>query len=387
MEHREGIVGVDRGSGAPCAGGCVARRRPQRVTRKLTHISIEEVRRGPPGADFRVIEDREQERGVRVDAFDAKLAQGPSRAFDRVGRIRGGGVTDDLGQQRVEAGVRLVAGRGERVSAQAGARRRFEDLHDASGRSHRAVGPDGLEVHTRLHREPSGQRRGVEAQVSQRLARGEAQLRLHQVDAHDLFGDGVLDLESCVRLDEPVSGAFAGLVAPHQELHRPRVLESHLTCDPQRVAGELVPGVGGEPRRGRHLDELLVAALDAAVPFAQVDHRARVVAEHLHLDVAHVLDQLLHVHASVAERRGRLGPTPLMGGFGLVARADHAHASASAAGDRLDHHRAAVTEAVEERERAVHVGRFGGSEDDRHAALLRERPSDALVSERSERAR
>ena len=55
--------------------------------------------------------------------------------------------------------------------------------------------------------------------------------------------------------------------------------------------------------RRRLLDDLLVAALDRAFALAQVDDVAVLVAEHLDLDVARVLDELLDEDAVVAEAR------------------------------------------------------------------------------------
>ena len=59
---------------------------------------------------------------------------------------------------------------------------------------------------------------------------------------------------------------------------------------------------GVEVRGGRDLDDLLVAALDAAVALTEVDDVASLVAEHLHLDVADCVDELLDVQPTVAER-------------------------------------------------------------------------------------
>ena len=44
----------------------------------------------------------------------------------------------------------------------------------------------------------------AEPQVGQRFAGGDPDLRLHQVDVGDLLGDGVLDLDPRVHLDEDV---------------------------------------------------------------------------------------------------------------------------------------------------------------------------------------
>ena len=63
----------------------------------------------------------------------------------------------------------------------------------------------------------------------------------------------------------------------------------------------------GDARRGRFLDDLLVAALHRAVALAQMDDVAVVVGEHLELDVARPLEEFLHVDLVVAEGRARFG--------------------------------------------------------------------------------
>ena len=62
-----------------------------------------------------------------------------------------------------------------------------------------------------------------------------------------------------------------------------------------------------DQRRRRFFDELLVAALDGAIAFAQVDDVALVVAENLKFDVMRVLDEFLDVNAGIAEGLFRLG--------------------------------------------------------------------------------
>ena len=64
---------------------------------------------------------------------------------------------------------------------------------------------------------------------------------------------------------------------------------------------------GGRDRGGGGLlDQLLVAALDAALTLPQRDHPAMSVGEHLDLDVPRPHRVLLHVQAAVAERLLRL---------------------------------------------------------------------------------
>jgi hypothetical protein len=59
-------------------------------------------------------------------------------------------------------------------------------------------------------------------------------------------------------------------------------------------------GLADEGRR-RLLDHLLVAALDRAFALMQVHHVAVRIAQHLDLDVARALDELLDEHPVVAE--------------------------------------------------------------------------------------
>ena len=74
----------------------------------------------------------------------------------------------------------------------------------------------------------------------------------------------------------------------------------------------------GQRGRRRLLEELLVAALDAALAIVQVDHVAVTVGHDLDLDVPRPLDELLDVDAALAERLLRLGAR-------LVHRVDEAH--------------------------------------------------------------
>ena len=109
-------------------------------------------------------------------------------------------------------------------------------------------------------------------------------------------------------------------VAPDQELERRRVLQARFAGDAQGGLGQLVAHCGVEVRGGRDLDELLVPALDAAVALAEVDDVASLVAEHLHLDVADCVDELLDVQPPVAERGAGLRLAAREGVGDVVAR-------------------------------------------------------------------
>ena len=121
------------------------------------------------------------------------------------------------------------------------------------------------------------------AGVADRRAFGDADLRLDDVDAGDHLGDGVLDLDARIDLDE-VELAGVGI---QQELDGAgaEVVDGARRC---AARARRVPArcVVVEIRRRRALDDLLVAALHGAVALEQVDEVAVRVAEDLHLDVA-----------------------------------------------------------------------------------------------------
>src|SRR6202030_90797 len=98
----------------------------------------------------------------------------------------------------------------------------------------------------------------------QRLARGDAKLRLHQVDVGDLLGHGVLDLDARVHLDEDVVARRVD-----QELDRARVDVADLAREPYRVGADPRAQLRVEAGRGRDLDDLLVAPLHRAVALGQ----------------------------------------------------------------------------------------------------------------------
>src|SRR6266508_3282378 len=196
---------------------------------------------------------------------------------------------------------------------------------------------------------------------ARRLARRDQHLLTHEVDARDQLGDGVLHLDARVHLQEPVVAipveeALDGACAP--VAHRPRAVHGDATDALAEIQGD----------RGRRclLDDLLVATLDRAVALAQVDEVPVPVSEHLHLDVAGILDELLHVDGGVREVRLSLAASGGEGTPGFLGPRNDLEAFAAATGRRLDRNRPA--EFVAEPDDLV--GRFDGlgrSWDDRDA--------------------
>ena len=116
----------------------------------------------------------------------------------------------------------------------------------------------------------------------ERLTGGDPELLLDEIEPGHRLGDGVLDLQPRVDLEKR---------------ERLRVVERH---EELRGAGADVPGPPGDVDRGPSdalaqrrtdrrrralLEHLLVAALEAALALAEMQHGAVRVGEQLHLDV------------------------------------------------------------------------------------------------------
>src|SRR5207253_9445115 len=106
---------------------------------------------------------------------------------------------------------------------------------------------------------------------------GDPKLRLDDVDTGDFLGDGVLDLQTRVDLDE-VEGPGVGV---QEELDGPRVrVVSGPRQRERRVAEGPTLGLA-QGRRRRPLDELLMPPLNRAIALEQVDQVSVEVAQDL----------------------------------------------------------------------------------------------------------
>ena len=121
----------------------------------------------------------------------------------------------------------------------------------------------------------------------------------------------------------------------------PAEIVTHGPGQRDRLPSHLGAGRRIEQRRRGFLHDLLIAALDRAFPFAEMNDIAVLVAKHLDLDVARIDDEFLDEHPIVAERGLRFRTCALKSLGDLGVRCGDAHAHAAAAGCRLDHHRVA----------------------------------------------
>ena len=187
-----------------------------------------------------------------------------------------------------------------------------------------------------------------------------------EVDTGDRFCHRMLDLKTCVHFEE--IEALPGLVgAADDQFDRPGRVVIHRACQSDRLLAHCLAHLGRDEWRRGFLDNLLVAALNAAFAFVEIQDRAVLIAQDLDLDMARVFDELLDEDAVVAEgvETLALGRLEAFLHIGVVPREAHPLAAAACAG--LHHHR--VADVVRPFERILgridRIGRTGHGVDAR----------------------
>ena len=261
---------------------------------------IEKRRRDFAGAKFRVIDDVFDERDVGGDAANAKFAQRAIHAI--AGFVEMLAPSGDFDEQRIVIG-------GENRACVSGAA--VETDAESRGRAiRRNFSVVGREIVLRIFGGDAALQRGaVERDIFlarqrhrrfvQFVALRHQNLRLHEVDAGHHFGDGVLDLNARIDLDEvnlllidvveKFNGASIAVVRFARELHR--------------CVAKFVANVRRKIRRRRDLDDFLMAALHGAVALVQMQQVAVRVAENLHFEMARARQIFFEEAARIAKRR------------------------------------------------------------------------------------
>ena len=273
-------------------------------------LELEERRRGVDErgrrlarGEFRIEDDIFEERNVCLHAANAEFAERAEHSLER--HRKGLAARGDLRQKRVVEWRDHTAGRAHAaVEANAETRRASvgDDLAVVRHEFVRRIfggnaGLDGVAIagHCVLLRQR-------ELGAVQGRAGGDEDLGAHEVNARDLLGDGVLDLNAGVHLnEEPLF--FIHIV---EELDRSGVVVADAGGETHGSLAEVAAHAGVEVHGRRDLDHLLVAALDGAVALVEVEDIAVTVTEDLHLDVLRARNVFFEEHGGVAERPARL---------------------------------------------------------------------------------
>src|SRR5262249_59849467 len=128
-------------------------------------------------------------------------------------------------------------------------------------------------------------------------------LPFDEIEACNSFGHRMLDLQSRIHFHEPERISPEAARAVRDELDRAGADVADRPGGFDRCATYGGSDFRSYAGRGRLLDHFLVAALQAAVALAAMDHVAVAIGEHLDFDVTRRGDVLLDQHAAVAECR------------------------------------------------------------------------------------
>jgi len=163
------------------------------------------------------------------------------------------------------------------------------------------------------------------------MASSDGDLELDEIEAGDLFGDGMLDLEAGVDLKE-----IKIVLGVDEEFDRAGVAIAASAREKDSGVAHLFPQAGRHDGRGRFFDDLLVASLDGTLALAERDDAAVSVGEDLDFDVARLLEIFFKIEAGIIKGVcgfGR-GVTPRCGEFDVAG--NDTHAFAAAASDSLE---------------------------------------------------
>lgn len=162
-------------------------------------------------------------------------------------------------------------------------------------------------------------------------ARRDADLPLDDIDARDVFGDGVLDLQAGVHfhkieivifIEQKLDGAEARVIDRFRRQHG--------------AAHHFAAHVFFQNDAGALLYEFLVLALHGAVALAQTHHVALFVGDDLHFHVLDVGQKFFQIHLAVAESGESLVGRERHRGFEILFPFHDADPAAAAARARLD---------------------------------------------------
>src|SRR3954463_7182865 len=135
----------------------------------------------------------------------------------------------------------------------------------------------------------------------QALSGGNPDLLLDDIHPGNEFGHRVLDLDARIHLEEKE----VALVV-EEELERTGVGVLHRARRIDDGAPEFAAHFFGHRNRWSFFQQLLMAALNRALALTKVNDGAMVIAEYLKFDMTRVLDVLLEIDVSHAERGFRL---------------------------------------------------------------------------------
>ena len=236
-----------------------------------------------------------------------------------------------------------------------------------------------LRVDTTLDRMPTHDDVGLRKR--QRLTRRDEDLLAHKIDTRNELGDGMLDLNPRVHLEEkeiamPIEQALDGA--------RADVADGLSSRDRHRTHPR--PQLLVDGRRWGLLDDLLMPTLQRAIALTEVHRRAVRVGHHLDLDVPRILDVLLDVDRAVAKPGLALALGGLEQTLGIASLVHNLETATTTTSRGLEGYRPAVLLAQLDDADGVR-DLLGRARHDRHTSIGHQDARVDLRAHRIDRAR
>lgn len=160
---------------------------------------------------------------------------------------------------------------------------------------------------TALNRESTGGDAILrQAKLLERSTSRNLDLGSNDINASDLFGDSVLDLDAGVDLDEVVA-----VLLVDEELGGTSIAVANRLGQLHSIGQDAVTDIEGKVLGGSNLNDLLVTALNAAVTLIQMHNIAMVITKQLDLDVLGFIKEAFHKDGAVSKGGLGLGSSPI----------------------------------------------------------------------------
>ena len=171
-----------------------------------------------------------------------------------------------------------------------------------------------------------------------RIAFSNKNLCLHDIHIGNHFRDRMFHLHTGIHFNE-IEMFF---ILIHKELHRPRIEVIDILHQFDGGTADIFAQLLRKRPGRRHFNHFLMAALDRAVTFKQMNNMSRFITENLHLDVLRIHDTFFHIHLIAAESHFRFRLRAVIRLLQIFHAIHIPHTPSAAAIDRFNHDRETV---------------------------------------------
>ena len=171
-----------------------------------------------------------------------------------------------------------------------------------------------------------------------RIAFSNKNLCLHDIHIGNHFRDRMFHLHTGIHFNE-IEMFF---ILIHKKLHRPCIEVIDILHQLDGSITDIITQLLRKRPGRRHFNNFLMAALDRAVTFKQMNNMSRFITENLYLDVLRIHDTFFHIHLIAAESHFRFRLRAVIRLLQIFHAVHIPHTPSAAAIDRFNHDRETV---------------------------------------------